>query len=303
MVSSSTRSAQPGRRPRARACGGAAAHHAGGTRRVGAHLHARPPARGGVEPPALLPRVFARGRALAAPRGRPRRRTRRRAAGARRPVGGARLGRRRPLGRGREGSRRVPARPPALHAPARLALARGPRALLRGLLERRVVAALSHRVRPPALRPRRLGALQRREPALRRSDARGTGRRPGARVSSGLSPGARGRDAARAPAVAAHRAVLAHPVAEPRGVPDPAVAARAARGHARERPARLPHACALSPRLGRRRGGARRSRHRGRARRAAWVRHFDRRGHRRSPRCPKRPRYATPSARIAKHSG
>ena len=87
---------------------------------------------------------------------------------------------------------RCPPDAPALHAAPRVADARGPRPLLLRVLERRAVAAVPHRLRAAALPPRRMGALSRRQPPLRRGRARGDRRPAGVRVPAGLPPGARG---------------------------------------------------------------------------------------------------------------
>ena len=141
-----------------------------------------------------------------------------------RGVGGARQRRRRPRDGGRARPGRLPAGRPALPAAPGVALRRGARRLLLGLRQQRAVAALPHRLRAAALPARRLGAVPRRQPALRRGRARGGGRRAGAGVHPGLPPGAGARVLKEAPPRPAGRDVLAHPVAQPRGVPRPALA-------------------------------------------------------------------------------
>ena len=150
--------------------------------------------------------------------------------------------------------------------------------LLLRLLERRPLAALPHRARAPGVPRRRLGALPRGQPkfadavvAEARSDD------PIVLVQDyhfALLP----RMIRAAPAGGDGHHVLAHPVAEPRGVRDLPVARRAARRPARQRPSSASTRSPLQqlPRDGRPLpGGAHRSRdihrdvrrqaHRGRA--------------------------------------
>ena len=120
--------------------------------------------------------------------------------------------------------------------------ARGGGGLLLRLLQRGPVAALPHRAQPPALPAGGLGAVPRGQREVR---GRGAGGDRGHRVADGADPGlplraAAGPHQARA-AGRAHRDLLAHPVAELRGVLDLPVAGRAAAGDAGGRPDRLPH--------------------------------------------------------------
>ena len=113
--------------------------------------------------------------------------------------------------------------------------------VLRGLLQRRVVAALPRRHRQADLPPRVVGQLRRRESALRRSHVAG-GRRGRDGVGAGLSAAAGAEDAADAAARSHHRILSAHSVSTGGAVHADAVADRDHRRAAGRRPGRLPSA-------------------------------------------------------------
>ena len=113
--------------------------------------------------------------------------------------------------------------------------------VLRGLLERHVVAALPRRHRQADLPPRVVGELRRCEPALRRGHL--AGRRAGRDgVGAGLSAAAGAEDAADAAARSHHRILSAHSVSAGGAVHADAVADGDHRRAAGRRPGRLPDA-------------------------------------------------------------
>ena len=106
--------------------------------------------------------------------------------------------------------------------------------LLLRLRQRGPVAAVPHRAHAADVPRVRLGALPQRQPALRRRRRRrGAHRRPD-RPGAGLSLRAAAAHDPRAPAARDHHHVLAHPLAEPRGVRHLPVARGDARGPARQ---------------------------------------------------------------------
>ena len=198
-------------------------------------------------------------------------------AGDRRHLDRARQRQRRSRNRGsRAAACMVPPDRPSYTLAARVAHARRRAGLLLRLREQRALAALSHRLRASRIRRCRLAAVREGEPPLRRCGDRRGGRRSRRRLRAGLSlcaaaalreGGAAGRD--RLP-------VLAHSVAQPRGVSRLPVG----RGHpartARQRSARLSRAVSLQQLPRHRRSRARVARRlralRGLARRPADVR-------------------------------
>ena len=154
--------------------------------------------------------------------------------------------RRRPRHRGRRRPRPRAARSSPVHAAARLAHAgRGTRLLLR-VRQRGHLAALPHRPHAPGVSRRRLAALPRRQPQIRRCAAggnrdRGQPRRAGA----GLPLRAASRDDQGRAARRARGDLLAHSLAQSRGLRDLPLAARTARRTARRRPDRISHSGAL----------------------------------------------------------
>ncbi len=115
------------------------------------------------------------------------------------------------------------------------------RRVLRGVLQRHAVAAVSRRDRQADLPPRVVGPLRRRQPALRRGDVAG-GRRGRHGVGAGLPAAAGSQDAADAAARPDDRVLPAHPVPAGRAVHAAAVAHRDHRRSAGRRPGRLPSA-------------------------------------------------------------
>ena len=154
------------------------------------------------------------------------------------------------------GRLRVPPDDPRFTLQAGLAHPGGGGGLLLRLLQRGPVAALPHRAHAPAVPAGGLGAVPRGQREVR---GRGAGGDRGHRVADGPDPGLSLRAAARAHQARAprraHRDLLAHPVAELRGLLDLPVAGRAAAGHAGRRPHRLPHPVLLQQLPGH--GGAR----------------------------------------------
>ena len=147
----------------------------------------------------------------------------------RRRLGRARQRRRRPRDRRHARATRRSGGRSALHPAARLAQQGRGAGLLRRLLQRGALAALPHRAHAADLPAGRLGLLPRGEPEVRRHRAGpDQGRRVAARPHPGLSlraaVGAHQGRASRRP----RRHLLAHPVAQLRGVRDLSVAARAA---------------------------------------------------------------------------
>ena len=135
----------------------------------------------------------------------------------------------------------VPPDDPLVHPAARVAdAARGRRLLLRPG-QRRPVAAVPHRLRPAGLRRPRLARLRRGQPPLRRRRARRDQQHQGDRLRPGLPLRAAAADAQGRAARRGGLPVLAHPVAEPRGVPHLPVEGDDPRRAARQRPARVPH--------------------------------------------------------------
>ncbi len=229
----------------------------------------RAAAGGGLQPRADQPRLEGRPHPGDHAGQRPRDRDGSGDARVRRHLGRAGERRRGPGDRGRARSPSRAARRPALHAQARLAHAGGGGGVLLRVLQRGAVAALPHRAQPAAVPPGGLGALQGGQREVRR---RGAGGDRGHRVADGADPGLSLRAAARAHQARApgraHRDLLAHPVAELRGLLDLPVAGRAAPGHAGRRPHRLPHPVLLQQLPGH--GGAR---HRGPHRLGALLGH------------------------------
>ena len=114
-----------------------------------------------------------------------------------------------------------------------------------GCANNALVAALSHRLRAPAVRRYGLASVREGESPLRRCGDRRGRRRPRRGVRAGLSLRAaaaiRQGSAPRRDGVP----VLAHSVAEPRSVPRLPVEGRHPARPARQRPARLPRAVSL----------------------------------------------------------
>ena len=115
---------------------------------------------------------------------------------------------------------------------------RGPR-LLRGLLQRHAVAAVSRRHRAAGVPPPVVGRLRDGQPALRRGGGR-AGRARRDRVGQRLPAPAGPRHAARAPRRRAHRLLQPHPVPGLRDLRPAALAPSDRRRPARRRPAGLP---------------------------------------------------------------
>ena len=114
--------------------------------------------------------------------------------------------------------------------------------LLLRLRQRGAVAALPHRARAPAVPRRRLGAVPRGERALRRRARGGDGEgRAADRAGAGLPLRAAAAAHQAGAAGRASGALLAHPVAELRGVRHLPLAGGDPARHARRRPRRLPH--------------------------------------------------------------
>ncbi len=177
-----------------------------------------------VEPRAVHPRAHAGGNTHPAPGQRPRHRAR---AGDARVLGNLDRPRQRQR---RSRDRRSPrprggaARAPALPGPAHLADRRGGTRLLQRLRQRRPVAAVPHRARAAHVPLRRLRALPQRQREVRRRGRRRGEDEGSGRAGAGLSFCAAAADDPRAPARRDDHHVLAHSLAQSRGVRDLPVA-------------------------------------------------------------------------------
>ncbi len=139
----------------------------------------------------------------------------------------------------------VPPEHPALPDPAHLALEGGGGRLLRRIRERGPVAALPYRSRPPDVPLQRFRVLPQRERAVRRGGRRGVEDERPDRAGAGLPLRAPAADDSRPPPRCDDHYVLAHSMAQSRGVRDLPVAHRAPGRPAREQHPRLPHAVPL----------------------------------------------------------
>ena len=139
----------------------------------------------------------------------------------------------------------VPPGPTGLSTAPRVADQRGGGRLLLRLRQRRAVAALSHRARPADVPDVGLDAVRARQSHLRGGRRQGGDVIGSDRAGPGLSPRAAAAHGPRGAAGRDHHHVLAHPVAESRGVCDLPVARGAARRIAGQQHSRVPHAVSL----------------------------------------------------------
>ena len=147
----------------------------------------------------------------------------------------------------------VPPERSRLFAAPRLAQRGGAGRLLLRLRQRRLVAALSHRLRAADLPRERLGALRRRQSPLRRRRRAGGAARGPDRAGAGLSFRAAAAHDPRTAAARHRHHVLAHSLAKRRDLQHLSVARGDHRRVARQLDPRLSHALSLQQFPGRRR--------------------------------------------------
>ena len=137
------------------------------------------------------------------------------------------------------GRRARPHRRRRTRALPRAAERRGDQRVLRGILQRHPLAALSRRHRQTRVPPRMVERLRRGEPAIRRSHLQGSGTGRDS-LDPGLPAAVGTEDAADAAPRPDHRLLPAHSVSPGRAVHADAVAHRDRRRPPRRRPHRLP---------------------------------------------------------------